>query len=470
MLRRYNPVVRAIVFISDVFLLSACWILTYFLRFKSGFFNNQGPVPAFSEHLRYLPHILIICFFVFYRLGLYQPMRVSKINKQFLAVLYASVIALVSITAFFYFILPTGYHYSRFIPVIFSFLNIAVIFLFRVIIINALRKLRKKGYNLKHVLIAGSGKHARLTAEELLSRLDFGYNIAGFVVRHKNDIGREIFKGIRVIGTYDDLAEFVRKRGIDQIIFCLDASEERLVRPLLGHISNEGVDIKVILELGDIFTIGSKVEEIGGLTVLSLRENPLLGWRGMAKRIFDILVSAFSLIILSPFMALIALAVKLTSPGPVFYKQERVGMDGKKFMLYKFRSMVDGAESKSGEVFTSKGDKRVTGLGKFLRRFSLDELPQLFNVLIGDLSLVGPRPERQKFVDEFYKKIPRYMLRHKIKLGMTGWAQINGLRGESSIEERLNYDLYYINHWSFWFDIKIMLLTFYAVLKGKGAY
>ncbi|HNW39899.1 MAG TPA: exopolysaccharide biosynthesis polyprenyl glycosylphosphotransferase, partial [Candidatus Omnitrophota bacterium] len=176
------------------------------------------------------------------------------------------------------------------------------------------------------------------------------------------------------------------------------------------------------------------------------------------------------LIILSPFLGLIALGIKLTSKGPVFYSQERVGMDGKKFTLYKFRSMVDGAELNSGAVFAKRDDPRITVLGKLLRRISLDELPQLFNVLRGDLSLVGPRPERPEFVVEFYKSIPRYMLRHKIRMGMTGWAQVNGLRGDSCIQTRVKYDLYYIEHWSFWFDLKILFLTFFSLFRGEGAY
>jgi Undecaprenyl-phosphate glucose phosphotransferase len=395
-------------------------------------------------------------------------MRMTKAKEQFMAICRASVLAILLFTSFYYFFL-SKYHYSRMTLVIFVFLNIGALFVFKLIILALLRNFRRRGYNLKHVLIVGSGDLARSVAEKLLLHLEFGYRVMGFLARTQKEVGKSIINDIKVIGTYNDLMTLAKEKGLDQVIFCLDSREERLIRPLLGLIDNEGVDLKVILELGNIFTLRDRAEDIDGLTVLLLRESPLFGWQAIAKRVLDLSGSLFGLIVLAPLMGLIALGIKLTSQGPVFYSQERMGMDGKKFTLYKFRSMVKDAELGSGAVFAKKGDRRVTRIGKVLRRFCLDELPQLINVLKGDLSLVGPRPEGPEFVSEFYKSVPKYMLRHKIRMGMTGWAQVNGLRGESCIKTRVEYDLYYIEHWSLWFDLKILFLTFFAVPLGKGS-
>jgi exopolysaccharide biosynthesis polyprenyl glycosylphosphotransferase len=396
-------------------------------------------------------------------------MRRRKPQEQFIAVSRASFLAWVLFISFLYFFM-NGYHYSRITLAVFLVINIFVLFVFKLIIMHILRKLRKKGYNLKYVLIVGAGEQAKAVAEKLFQHLEFGYSIVGFLARSEKEVGRKIFKRAGVIGTYEDLAELTKKSALDQVIFCLGSQEERLIRPLLSRIDNEGVDIKVILELGDVFTLRNKAEELDGLMILSLRESPLSGWQGLAKRILDVVGSFFGIIVLSPILAAIAVCIKTTSKGPVLYKQKGVGMDGNEFILYKFRSMMNDAERKSGAVFAKKSDPRVTKIGKILRRSSLDELPQLINVFRGDLSLVGPRPERPEFVREFYASIPRYMLRHKIRMGMTGWAQINGLRGSSCIKTRLKYDLYYIEHWSFWFDLKILFLTFFSVIKGEGAY
>jgi Undecaprenyl-phosphate glucose phosphotransferase len=469
MLRKYNVLVRSAVFLFDFVILLTCWISTYFLRFQTNLIPQIYSPPTFAEHLRLFPYLLAAHFLVFDWMGLYQPMRLRKAQEQFIAVSQASFLAWLLFTTFIYFFM-NGYHYSRISLVVFLLLNAVALFISKLIIMHILRKLRKKGYNLKHVLIVGTGEQARTAAERLFKHLEFGYSVIGFLARNKKEIGKGIFRNTRVIGSYGDLARITRTQALDQVIFCLKSKEERLIRPLLSCIDNEGVDIKIILELGDIFTLRNKAEEFDGLTILSLRENPLFGWQGLAKRIFDIFGSLSALIFFLPFMVIIAVCVKLTSKGTVFYKQQRVGMDGRKFMLYKFRSMVDKAESLSGAVFAKRSDPRVTKIGKFLRRTSLDELPQLINVLKGDLSLVGPRPERPEFVKEFYKSIPRYMLRHKIRMGMTGWAQVHGLRGDTCIKTRLQYDLDYINHWSFWLDIKIIFMTFFSVIKGEGAY
>ena len=469
MLKKHNYLIRCLFFVSDLILILACWNLAYIWRFNANMIPQISAAPTFYEHLRVSTYILAAYVLVFNWLGLYKPMRTRKLSEQFFAIFWASTIAIVLFILFLYFFMA-GYHYSRVTLGIFLLLVTSALFVFRVIMLNTLREFRKRGYNHKHVLIVGSGNLARSVAEKLSLHLEFGYKVAGFLARTKNEVGKEIVKGAKIIGSYEDLTALTKEWSLDQVIFCLDSSEERLIRPLLNRIDNEGVDIKIILEMGDIFTLRNTAEELDELTILSLRESPLSGWQSAAKRILDIAVSLPGLIVLTPLMCVIALAIKSTSKGPVFYSQKRVGMDGKVFTLYKFRSMVNNAELNSGAVFAKKGDPRTTRVGGVLRRLSLDELPQLINVLRGDLSLVGPRPERPEFVTEFYKSIPRYMLRHKIRMGMTGWAQVNGLRGDSSSKTRVEYDLYYIKHWSFWFDLKVLFLTFISILRGKGAY
>ena len=470
MLKKYNYGVRALFLASDLFIILACWVLAYLLRFDIQIIPQVHPGPTFYEHLRIAPYALTAYFLCFSWLGLYAPMRICKIKEQFFAVLWASTAAMIALVLFIYFFMA-DYRYSRVTLIIFLLLNIGTLFFLRYIALSIFREFRKKGFNLKHVLIIGSGSLAVSVAEKLSEHLEFGFHIKGFLARDSNDIGKEIVKGANIIGTYESLFDITRENGIDQVLFCVQPNEERLIRPLLNRIDNERVDLKVILELGDMFTFKNKTEELDGLSVLSLRESPLVGWQNIVKRLIDIVASLLFLIVAAPLIGGIALLIRLTSKGPVFYSQRRVGMDGKEFTLYKFRTMINNAEISSGAVFAKKDDPRATTIGKILRRFSLDELPQLINVLKSDLSLVGPRPERPEFITEFYNNIPRYMLRHKIRMGMTGWAQINGLRGaDSCIKTRLEHDLYYIKNWSFWLDLKIVFLTFFAILKGKGAY
>ncbi|MDD4982326.1 MAG: exopolysaccharide biosynthesis polyprenyl glycosylphosphotransferase, partial [Candidatus Omnitrophica bacterium] len=274
----------------------------------------------------------------------------------------------------------------------------------------------------------------------------------------------------KIIGTYKEIESIIMEKGIDQVIFALPSGEERIIRALLKKIEKGGVDIKVILDLGDFFTLRKSFDDLAGLPVITLRESPLFGWPRIGKRMFDIVGSILFIIISAPLMCFIALLVKLTSDGPLLYKQERVGLDGEKFIIYKFRSMRVDAEKSCGPVWTSSSDRRRTPVGALIRRTGLDELPQFFNILWGKMSLVGPRPERPVFVDKFREHLPNYMLRHKIKAGMTGWAQVHGWRGDTSLEERIKYDLFYIEHWSLLFDLKILCMTLPAIFKGEGAY
>jgi Undecaprenyl-phosphate glucose phosphotransferase len=307
-------------------------------------------------------------------------------------------------------------------------------------------------------LIVGDGKIARSLQSKIAEHSEYGLKVIGFISKDKESVGKEI-DNLPVLGTYDRIKDILKERDVDQLILALPFEQIRLMKVILSQIYEEMIEIKIVPDFYEYFTLRH--------SIINLRESPLYGWNRVLKRTFDILTSLAILFLLSPFMLLIALLVKITSAGPVFYRQRRMGLDGSTFDIIKFRSMKIDAESDTGPVWAKENDRRRTRIGRLIRKFNLDELPQFLNVLRGNMSIVGPRPERPEFMDQFKKSIPEYMLRHKMKAGITGWAQINGMRGNTSIKQRTEYDLYYIENWSLFFDIKIFLKSFLAL---KNAY
>jgi Undecaprenyl-phosphate glucose phosphotransferase len=332
-----------------------------------------------------------------------------------------------------------------------------------------LAKIRSLGFNVRHILIAGTGDLAQSVADKINLHSEYGFNVVGFVTNDSKIINKEI-NGVRIVGSFSEISEVIHKHGVDQLFIALPLSEYDLMGKLLDYLGEETVDIKVVPDLLKFMNFQSGVEDLDGLPIVNLTESPLYGWNLIVKRFSDVFFSSIFIIVSSPFLILLAIIIKLESVGPVIYRQTRVGLDGNKFEMFKFRSMRLGAEEETGPVWASKVDDRRTRLGTFLRQTSMDELPQLFNVLFGDMSLVGPRPERQVFVDEFKKTIPKYMLRLKMKAGLTGWAQVNGWRGNTSLDKRIEYDLYYIKNWSLLLDIKIIALTFLKGFVNPHAY
>jgi Undecaprenyl-phosphate glucose phosphotransferase len=294
-----------------------------------------------------------------------------------------------------------------------------------------------------------------------------GYDVIGFI---SDERGLDQILGLPVWGHIDELPELIERFAIDEVIIAIPEAPHQKILSIIANCERERVAIQVFPDVFQIMATEISIDDLNGLPLLAVRDVALRGWRLTIKRGMDLIISSGMLIFLSPFMMLLALLVKLDSPGAVFYIQERMGLDGKIFPVIKFRSMPANAEAKSGPVWAKPDDNRATRLGTFIRRFSLDELPQLINVLLGDMSMVGPRPERPVFVEQFKQSIPRYMDRHREKAGMTGWAQVNGLRGDTSIVERTKYDLWYIENWSILLDLKIMLKTMLTVLFDKNAY
>lgn len=454
-------------FVFDLGFISLAWFLAYLLRFESGFIDVTKEIPSWSQHLPLLVIILLVCGVVFNITGLYRTKRLSSLSTEIFDLIRAmtvSVLIFVFLTYFF-----KEYRYSRLTIVYFWSLSILFISVSRFFARRFLKSLRKGGFNLRYVLILGEEDLGQKLVQSFHAHPELGLKAIGFLSISKEKVG-QIIEGVKVLGTCEDLHQVLKQGGIDQVFIALPFHLHGKIKDILVSLKNELVNIKVVSDLYDFVLLRGGVEELDGLPIINIQDTPLLGWGKIAKRTMDIVLSSVGLFVLSLPMGIISLLIKWTSPGPVFFKQERMGFDGEIFQMLKFRSMVVDAERETGSVWAKPDDPRRTPIGKVLRKTSLDELPQLFNVLRGEMSLVGPRPERPELIEKFKYIIPNYMLRHKIKAGVTGWAQVNGWRGNTSLEKRIEHDLYYIENWSISFDLRILLMTFWKGLISKHAY
>jgi len=452
---------------ADLFVVSCAWCFAYWVRFLSNWVPIEKGVPPFSHYLSMLLFIWLIWVFVFRRMGLYRPMRGVRRIKELWLLLNANCLAVLLLIAVVYLFREKSVPFSRLVFLYFGLIATVFTVVERTFLRMVLRDIRRRGYNLRYMLIVGAGKVAGDIATRVRLHTELGIQLLGCLSRDGNE--KKGPRGIPIVGSYADMGELLKKLEVDQVVIALPLEDNQWMPEIMGHVQNTVLDVKVIPDIYQFVNLGGSIEEFEGLPIISLQGSPLDGINLFAKRSLDLALATFAFIVLSPLMFLIAFLVKATSRGPVFYKQERVSFDGSKFSIYKFRTMYTDAE-KEGPRLATKGDERVTPLGRFLRAYSLDELPQLFNVLRGDMSIVGPRPERPVFIEEFRTHIPKYMLRHKVPAGMTGWAQINGWRGNTSIDKRIEYDLYYIENWSLFLDLKIMFLTLFRGFKNRNAY
>ena len=468
MLKKHGQLFLTIIIFFDSVVISFSWLASYYLHFKSSF----GPAPRYATpeievYLIALIPVWIVFMFNIWLCGLYKPLRGKPISTEFYNIIKVTVLSILILTASTFFYREESFSriQAAYFLVLVTFLIIVSHMLVRVILMEA----RKRGFNLRHLLIVGSGDLGQMVAEKINLHPEFGMNIVGFLTGDPEKIGSEV-SGSKVLGLYQDVSKIIKKYNIDQLYIALPLHSHDRMEKILKNLDEETVDIKVVPDLLKFMNLQAGVEELDGLPVVNLTESPLYGWNIVIKRTSDIVLSALAIIVSSPLLLLIAIIIKLESRGPVIFSQERAGLDGKGFEMFKFRSMRVDAEDKTGPVWASKEDDRRTRLGTFLRKTSFDEFPQLFNVLCGDMSLVGPRPERPVFVKDFKKSIPRYMLRLKMKAGLTGWAQVNGWRGNTSLDKRIEFDLYYIKNWSLFFDFKIILLTFWKGFVNPHAY
>ena len=467
MLKKYAQVFISVLFITDLASVVFSWLASFFIRFTLELFPLRHPLPFFSDYLIFLLFISIVFPVCLIGGGLYKPMRGKKQFDEFVNIFKAVSLSIVILTAITFFYRENSY--SRIVMVLFWFFSIITISLSRFYLRKTLKYFREKGYNLRHVLIVGAGDLAKNLAEKINLHPEIGFNIVGFLTDHSDKVGQSV-SGKKILGQLEEVQKIVREYKIDQLFIALPRHAHDRLEKVISYLGEEFVDIKVVPDLLQFMRLNPGIDDIDGLPIVSLSEGPLYGWNKLLKRFFDIIASLIVVIVMSPMIIIIAIALKLTSKGPFLYKQERMGFGGRHFTMYKFRTMFEDAEEKTGAVWAKNGDPRRTSIGKFLRRTSLDELPQFFNVLKSDMSIVGPRPERPVFVNDFKKSVYQYMLRHKMKAGITGWAQVNGWRGDSSLKKRIEYDLYYIENWSLLFDLKIMWLTIWKGLINKSAY
>jgi Undecaprenyl-phosphate glucose phosphotransferase len=396
---------------------------------------------------------------------LYRSARTARLGLELLSLVQAmAVISALAALGSFY----SRGELSRLVIAIYFVTGSLALCGSRVVLRTLLRAMRRRGRNLRHVLVVGTGRLAGLLLEKIRAHADFGLAIEGLVSADPAQVGGEAH-GVRIVASIADLPRLAEERGTEIIYLALAREEWQAEEQALAALADSTAAVRLVPDLSNAYRLNPSVEDFDGMPVVLVTESPEQGWNAVLKRAFDLALSAVGLVLAVIPMAVIALLVRLDSRGPVLYAQERVGLNGRRFRMLKFRSMRVDAEA-AGAAWTTKDDPRRTPLGTVLRRLSLDELPQLWNVFVGDMSLVGPRPEQPRFVDEFRGSIPRYMLRHHVKAGMTGWAQVNGLRGDTPLEARIEYDLFYVQHWSLWFDVRILFLTVLRVFRDASAY
>ncbi|PIE31676.1 undecaprenyl-phosphate glucose phosphotransferase [candidate division KSB3 bacterium] len=467
MVKQTHPLILTGLAGSDAAMTSASWLIAYYIRFQTSIVPVTKGIPPFESYWKLITPILIMWVIIFHISGLYRPRRGSSQAEEFVAIFQAISVGTIMLITFNFFY--GQYAYSRLVFLYFWAINIFAVGLSRSLFRNLIDYARSKGYNLRHILIAGAGHLGQELTRKAHTYTELGLHVIGYLDDDSTKQGKTI-EGAPVLGSLDDTQQVIQEHGVQQLFIALPMTAHDRVLELLSSVDQECVDIKFIPDLMQYMSLRVGVDELDGIPIVNLRETPIQGWNSVIKRGFDIAFSLLFIILSSPVMLFLTLLVRLSSPGPILYKQKRMGLDGHVFNMYKFRSMRMDAEAKSGAVWAKKHDDRRTKLGIFMRSTSLDELPQFFNVLRGDMSLVGPRPERPPFVQKFRQKIPQYMLRHRVKSGITGWAQINGWRGNTSIEKRIEFDLYYIQNWSVTFDCKILLMTIWKGMINKHAY
>jgi exopolysaccharide biosynthesis polyprenyl glycosylphosphotransferase len=451
---------------TDLAVVEISFLLSYWLRFYSPL-TTMVPVlkgfPPFGVYLISSWFVMVVWVVIFRTLHMYGARRnASRVDELYRVVEGVSLGMLVVLSGTFFY---RGFSYSRLVFVLIWATSIVLLGVSRVALIHYERHLHGRGRRLLNAAIVGSGKWGEHLFRNVDRRPGLGFQFVGHV-------GGNAFLRERLpsLGEFEDLARIAGGGQVWTFFLAPDDAELSKLSPLLNECSGLNVDFYLVPNLLEIMTSRVRVEDLEGIPVLKIKDVAMTGWSHIFKRAFDVGLSSIALLLLWPVFFVISLAILVDSRGTVFYRQERVGMDGREFRLLKFRTMSMDAERKTGPVWAVKGDTRVTGVGRVLRKTSLDETPQLWNVLRGDMSLVGPRPERQYFVEQFRASIPKYLERHRVKSGMTGWAQVHGLRGNAPIEERTRYDLYYVENWSLMLDIRVLLMTVWAVLKGENSY
>ena len=458
--------------VMDAVVVIVSYAFAWWLKFSSGFVDKEIGVLSFEFYMRALILIVPLYILLYYAFNLYTPKRVQGRRLEFSNIVLSNTVGLLILMAGFFLALSYSEqlkNFSRSMFIYFFMINIILEEIERLMIRAFLRSIRKNGYNQKHILLVGYSKAAEQYIDRIKQNPQWGYNIRGIL---DDNIARgTMYKGVKVIGSVGNLSYILPENKLDEIAITLGLEEYYKLEKIVAECEKSGVHTKFIPDYGNIIPTRPYTEDLLGLPVINIRYVPLSNtFNALIKRLTDIIGSIICIIIFSPIMLTSAVLVKMTSKGPLIFKQERVGLHNKPFQMYKFRTMYVQTEEEERKGWTQKNDPRVTRVGRFLRKTSLDEFPQLFNVLKGDMSLVGPRPERPQYVEKFREEIPRYMIKHQVRPGMTGWAQVNGYRGDTSIRKRIEHDLYYIENWTLGLDIKILFLTVFKGFINKNAY
>ena len=450
----------------DAAVIAASYWFAWFLKFETGIFESVRSL-SFQYYMTALLLIVPMYLILYSAFNLYTPKRVQGRRLELANIVKANTLGLFILIGILY--LLKIIDFSRSMLVIFFFVNIAAEETVRMTIRIVLRDMRRKGLNQKHIVLVGYSRAAEEYIDRILANPQWGYTVRG-ILDDSVEAGTD-YRGIKVLGRIDNLMIILPQNRLDEIAITLGLNDYSRLEEIVALCEKSGVHTKFIPDYNIIIPTKPYTEDLLGLPVINIRYVPLSNtFPSLVKRTMDIFGSIAAIVLFSPVMLLCAALVKLTSPGPVLYKQVRVGLHNRNFEMFKFRSMEVQPEAEEKKAWTVKNDPRVTGIGKFMRRTSLDELPQLFNILKGDMSLVGPRPERPFFVEKFREEIPRYMVKHQVRPGLTGWAQVNGYRGDTSIRKRIEYDLYYIENWTLGLDIKILFLTIFKGFINKNAY
>lgn len=465
MIKDNQKLLNKIHLLMDALVIITSYVLAWVIRFEIG--EASGGVLPKESYFAALLAIVPGYLFLYSAFQLYTPKRTTRTRIEIFTLFKANTVGFLVYLAILY--LMHQEDYSRSMMAIFYVLNMVMVSGYRIVLRDILRNFRKKGYNLKHILLVGYSRAAEQYVERILQNPDWGYHIMGILDDH---IAEGVaFEGIQVIGEVNRLYEILPENSLDEIAITLSLSDYDRLEEIVSFCEKSGVHTKFIPDYNAVIPTKPYTEDLDGLPVINIRNVPLSsGWNQFLKRTMDIFGAMVACIIFSPIMLVCAVLIKITSEGPILFKQERIGRHNKPFYMYKFRSMRLQTEEDEKKGWTVKDDPRVTGIGKFMRKTSLDELPQLFNILKGEMSLIGPRPERPQFVEKFKEEIPRYMVKHQVRPGMTGWAQVNGYRGDTSIRKRIDYDIYYIENWTIGLDIKILILTFVKGFINKNAY
>lgn len=453
--------------VVDILVIISSYMIAWYLKFESALFVGVQSKLDFRDYMLALIWIVPLFIILYWAMGLYSPKRVLGRRVEISKIVQANSLGIVLILTILF--ITKQQHFSREMAFLFYCVNIVLGIVVRLGIHMVLRAIRKQGFNQKHILLIGYSQSAEAYIDRIKSNPQWGYHVMGIL--DDNVTSGTEYKGIKVLGRIANLEIILPENKLDEIAITLGLSEYSKLEKVVAECEKSGVHTKFIPDYMKIIPTKPYTEDLLGLPVINIRYVPLSNaFNSFVKRCIDIVGGICGIILFSPVMLIVAILVKATSPGPLIYKQDRVGLHNKPFKMYKFRSMVVQKEQDEKKCWTTKGDSRVTPVGKFIRKTSLDELPQLLNIVKGDMSLIGPRPERPFFVDKFKEEIPRYMIKHQVRPGLTGWAQVNGYRGDTSIKKRIEYDLYYIENWTLGFDIKILFLTVFRGFVNKNAY